>query len=105
MKKFFNSYYEYFKFWKFFHHQNEINKLSDLVNLIEKNELDLSKHLLLSKISDYNYANIYLKSDQVEIKKLPLHHNTSTTSFDEENRNESSININNKIIINRKFKI
>lgn len=74
MKKFFKSYFNFFEFLRAHKKHNEINKLSDLVELInnnhENNECDLNKNFLLSKISDYNYANIYLKSDNQEMKYL-----------------------------------
>jgi len=81
MKKFFIHYYNFFNLIKGNNtkSQNEISKLSDLIQMIKDDSHDLTRTFLLSKNSDYNYANIYLKTEQQEMSNLPNRKSTNIT--------------------------
>lgn len=103
MRKFFKPYYNLLNFLKGNNRTNEVNKLSDLIELVKDDEHDLNKTLLLSKIADYNYANIYLKSEQQEMKYLPNKKNDfgDVNVFNEK---ESNDNLNKFLNTRRKSK-
>ena len=70
MKKFFKQYYNFFRFFRSNNKTNNISKLSDLIELVKDDGHDLTKNFLINKTFDYNYANIYLKTDQKEMNYL-----------------------------------
>lgn len=78
MKKFFKPYYNVFRIIKCNNRSNQISKLSDLIELVKNDEHDLTRKFLLDKTFDYNYANIYLKTEQQEMNYLPMRDNKST---------------------------
>jgi len=80
MKKFFTPYYNLFNIFKINNKAKEISKLSDLIKLVKDEGNDLTRNFLLNKTFDYNYANIYLKTEQQEMKYLP-NKNNRTSDF------------------------
>lgn len=114
MRKFFKPYYNLFNFFKSNNKANKISKLSDLIELVKDDGHDLTRNFLLNKTVDYNYANIYLRTEQQEMKYLP-HDKNLTSDFgkvnvfsfkkdSDENLNKLVNTDNNLNIINQNHK-
>jgi len=77
MKKFFRPYYNLLNLFKGNNKANEVNKLGDLIEMVKDDGHDLTLNFLKTKNADYNYANIYLKTDIQEMKFLATPNNSN----------------------------